>query len=297
MARLIIFSVILVVVLLCSGVQGQGEAAAEAEQTKKPAAISKAAAGQSQILTVTIKNVSGSVEVREGPDKSWRAVKVKDVYQEGAQIRTGYRAKVELAFADNSHMVINRVSHFRVDKFRRSGEKVVTRSHLSYGMVQAGVEKGPAFSDYKITTSLGTLGVNGTEGITLIVDPGSNFGMICLRRSGGIDWATGNGSATQVDPGGCTDAKGTRQNLRKHMVNNVNLVPFGSTGTERGLGNAYGNQGSNSFQSAGGRSNDGPTGGGSGGGGGTGGGSSNTGSSGSSTPTPTPNPRPWVEQF
>ncbi len=240
MARLIISSGILLVALLCSGVQGQDEPAAEAEPAKKPAAVAvKDVAGKSQALTVSVKSVSGSAEVRESPNKSWRAVKVKDVYQEGAQIRTGYRAKVELIFADNSHIVINRVSHFRVDKFRRSGNAVVTRSHLSYGMIRAGVEKGPAFSDYKITTSLGTLGVNGTRSIFLSVDPGSGFGSICLSQEGAIGWNTGSGSDSHVDPGGCTDAQGTRQDRRKHIVNNVNLVPFGSTGIEQALGSIY----------------------------------------------------------
>lgn len=251
MTRLIISSAVLSLALLCAVVHGQNEATAETEPAKKPTPTMVKTAvvtGQGQALTVTVKSVSGSAEVREGPDKSWRVVKVKDVYQEGAQIRTGYKAKVELVFADNSQMVINRVSHFKVDKFRRSGDKVVTRSHLSYGMVRAGVEKGPAFSDYKITTSLGTLGVNGTREIFLSVDPGSGFGSICLSREGNIGWNTGSGSDSFVDPGGCTDAKGTRQDRRKHIVNNVTLVPFGSTGTEQGLGSTYGNQGSNSFR-------------------------------------------------
>ncbi|MCK4851462.1 MAG: FecR domain-containing protein, partial [Phycisphaerae bacterium] len=248
MARLIISSGILMA-LLCAPVQGQGEPAAEAGQDKKPAATvatAKDVAGQGQTLTVSVKSVSGSAEVRESSDKSWRAVKVKDVYQEGAEIRTGYRAKVELTFADNSHVIINRISHFRVDKFRRSGNKVVTRSHLSYGALQAGVEKGPAFSDYKITTSLGTLGVNGTRDIWLDVDPGAGYGIICLTQEGGIDWNIGRGSDRFVDPGGCTDHKGRGQDQRKHICNNINLVPFGSTGTEQGLGSTYGNQGSNS---------------------------------------------------
>ncbi len=118
MARLIISSGILMA-LLCAGVQGQSEPAAEAGQGKDLTVTVKKPTEAAKDLTVTVKSVSGSAEVRESPDKSWRAVKVKDIYQEGAQIRTGYRAKVELVFADNSYVVINRVSHFRVDKFRR----------------------------------------------------------------------------------------------------------------------------------------------------------------------------------
>ncbi len=254
MARLIIGSGILIVALLCTGVDGQTEPGAEAGKdknpgvaVKNPAVTVKNPAATVKDLAVAVKSVSGSAEVRENPAMAWRVVKVKDVYQEGAEIRTGYRGKVKLAFADNSYIVINRVSHLKVNKFRRSGNKIITRNHLAYGKIRAGVEKGPAFSDYKISTSLGTLGVNGTRDIYLYVDPGSGQGTICLSNEGSIGWNTGQGSDCHVNPGGCTDQKGTGQHKTKGQVNNIDLVPFGSTGSEIGVGNNHGNQGNNSF--------------------------------------------------
>lgn len=198
-------------------------------------------------LTATVVSVKGSAEVREGADKPWRAVKVWDEYSEGAEIRTGYRSEVSLEFSDNSKITINRVSLFRVDKFHREGNKVVTRSHLSYGKVRAGVEKGPAVSDYKITTSMGTLGVNGTRDIFLYVDPGSGVAVICLSEQGQIGWNLGRGKDTFVHPNGCTNQLGLGEDIRKLQRNNVNLVdPFGGTNTEKGVGDGNGNQGSNS---------------------------------------------------
>ena len=206
----------------------------------------KATSSQPESLTVTVKSISGSAEVREGADKDWRAVKAGDTYQEGAEIRTGFKAMVELVFADNSQMILKRSSHFRVDKFRRSGSKVVTRSHLSYGKIKAGVEKGPAFSDYKITTSLGTLGVNGTEGINLELDPAAKYANVCLFESGNIGWDTGSGTERNVFPGACTDQDGTGLDRTASRSNNLGLVdPFGSTGTEQGVGDSNSNQGSN----------------------------------------------------
>ncbi len=273
MAKLIIGSGILIVALLCTGVDGQSEPGAEAGKEKSPTvevkipgvAVKNPAgtvndpAGTVKNLAVAVKSVSGSAEVREKSDKAWRAVKVKDVYHEGAEIRTGYKGKVELAFEDNSYIVINRVSYFKVDKFRRSGNKVITRNHLAYGKIQAGVEKGPAFSDYKISTSLGTLGVNGTRDIYLYVDPGSGQGIICLSQEGSIGWNTGRGSDCHVNPGGCTDQKGTAQYKTKGQVNNVGLVPIGSTGAEIGVGNNYGNQGNNSYTPLGDRNDPHPS--------------------------------------
>ena len=269
MARRIIGSGILILALLCTGVFGQNEPGAKvgkdkastvgvkipALAVKNPATTAKKPAATIKNLAVSVKSVSGSAEVRESPDKVWRAVKVKDVYQEGAQIRTGYRGKVKLAFEDNSYIVINRVSHFKVDKFRRSGNKVITQNHLTYGKIRAGVEKGPAFSDYKITTSLGTLGVNGTRDIYLYVDPGSGQGTICLSQEGGIGWSPRRGSDCHVNPGGCTDQSGTGQHITKGQVNNINLLPPGSTGSEIGVGNNYGNQGNNGHTPRGGGNN------------------------------------------
>ena len=220
-----------ILALLCTTVLGQ---APTDKKEKEP---------EQETLTVTVKSVSGSAEVRESADGKWKAVQVGDTYGEGAEIRTGYKAKVELAFADNSKAIIERVSHFKVDKFRQSGTKVVTRSRLSYGKIKAGVEKGPESSDYEIVTSLGALAVNGTDGINLEVDPGANFVNLCLIYSGNIGWNTGTGSECSVDPGGCTDQDGTRQDLMGRRSNNIGLLDrFGSTGIEDALGGSYGNQ-------------------------------------------------------
>ena len=245
----IIITVGIVLGLLCTA--GLAEEKATKDTTKtivvekaqaKPAAT--APAGE---LTAKVVSVKGSAEVREGGQKTWRAVKVGDEYGEGAEIRTGYRSEVNLEFSDNSKITINRVSHFRVDKFNRQGNKVVTRSHLSYGKVRAGVEKGPAVSDYKITTSMGTLGVNGTRDIYLYVDPGSGVAVVCLTEQGQIGWNLGRGKGTFVHPNGCTNQLGLGEDLRKLQRNTLNLAdPFGSTNTEKGVGDGNNNQGDNS---------------------------------------------------
>lgn len=251
MTKLII-SCVIVLGLLCPVVLGKTEvkpAVETATPTVQPAKLAATTvktveiSKPSGILKVTIKSVSGSAEVREGSDKPWRAIKAGDVYQEGAEIRTGFRAKVELAFADNSNMTIGRGSRFRVDKFQRSGTKVITRSHLAYGKISAGVEKGPAFSDYKISTPLGTLGVNGTRGIRLEVDPGRWYARICLRYDGNIGWNMGLGSDASVDPGGCTDQYGTRQDMEMGSRNSFNPPLGGDDGDGNDGGESGGDPG------------------------------------------------------
>ena len=60
---------------------------------------------------------------------------------------------------------------------------------------------------------------------------------------GNIGWNTGTGSECSVDPGGCTDQDGTRQDLMGRRSNNIGLLDrFGSTGIEDALGGSYGNQ-------------------------------------------------------
>jgi hypothetical protein len=229
------------------------EAAAKPAETKpveaKPteAAVEPAKPATPGLLTVKVLSVAGTAEVREGPQNPWRAVKVGDEYQEGAEIRTGFGGKVKMAFADNSQITVDRVSRFRVDRFRQSGQRVVTRNHLAYGKITAGVEKGPAFSDYKITTSLGTLGVNGTRIIGLTVDPGSGTATPSLSNQGNIGWNTGVGSDTNIDPGGSSDEGGSGQDQTGGQTNNVNLLDqFGSTNTEQQVLDGKNNQGDNS---------------------------------------------------
>ena len=201
--------------LLCTvGVAAEEKSAKETktivvgqdEATPEVTAAAATAAGTE--LMATVVSVKGSAQVREDAKATWRAVKVGDKYGEGAEIRTGYRSEVNLKYSDNSTITINRVSHFRVDKFKRQGNKVVTRNHLSYGQVRAGVEKGPAVSDYKITTSMGTLGVNGTRFIFLYVDPGSGVAVVCLTEQGQVGWNLGRGKGTFVHPNGCTNQLG-----------------------------------------------------------------------------------------
>ena len=242
----------IVVGLLCTAALAE-EKSSKAEETKTivvgedQAAPATVADSTAEKLTATVVSVTGAAEVREGAGTPWRAVKAGDKYTEGAEIRTGYRSEVNLEFSDNSKITINRVSHFRVDQFKRAGNKVVTRSHLSYGKVRAGVEKGPAVSDYKITTSMGTLGVNGTRDIYLYVDPGSGVAVVCLTEQGQIGWNLGRGKGTFVHPSGCTNQYGLGEDIRKLQRNNLNLVdPFGSTNTERGVGDGNNNQGDNS---------------------------------------------------
>ena len=206
-----------------------------------------------QTLTVTVTKLTGKAQVRPASDQPWKPVKVGDVYGEGTEILTGFGSTVDLKFGDNSTLTVKRVTLFRVDKFRQEGQKVVTRSHLSYGKVAAGVEKGPATSDYKITTPLGTLGVNGTREIGLYVDPGSGQALVGLSQQGNIGWNTGSGSGTPVDPGGSSNQQGQGQDQTGKQGNNVGLLDqFGSTGTEQGVGTNHGNQGNNSQTGTGG---------------------------------------------
>ena len=222
-------------------------------ETKAPSAPAPTGVkGQAQAFTVTVTGLTGKAQVRPASDKPWKPVKVGDVYGEGTEILTGFGTKVDLRFGDNSVLTVKRVTLFRVDKFCQEGQKVVTRSHLTYGKVAAGVEKGPATSDYKITTPLGTLGVNGTREITLYVDPGSGQAFVGLSQQGNIGWNTGGGSGTPVDPGGSSNQQGQGQDQTGKDKNNVGLIDqFGSTRTEQGVGSGHGNQGNNSQKSTG----------------------------------------------
>ncbi len=62
-------------------------------------------------VTVTVKEVSGTAHrLLTGKDPQWAPLKVGDKLDEMTIIRTGFRTKVVLTFADNSEVVIERAT-------------------------------------------------------------------------------------------------------------------------------------------------------------------------------------------
>ena len=146
---------------------------------EKPAAEKPAAPkADKETLVAVVKAVKGTVETRSAKGKPWTPVKVGMKLPEGADIRTGFRARCVLDMTDSLSQ-IDPLTVIRIAELRKEGKKVRTRLHMKQGNAQAVVEKGKIESDFAIVTPSATLSVRGTKGIQAGFFPvlGGSYGL------------------------------------------------------------------------------------------------------------------------
>ncbi|HUU11288.1 MAG TPA: hypothetical protein VM431_12235 [Phycisphaerae bacterium] len=129
-------------------------AAAPAEQP--------AAAPPADAMVAVAKVVVGTVETRPAADQPWVAVTQGMKLAEGADLRTGFRARCILDTTD-SLVQVDPLTVLRIGELRKDGEKVRTRLFMKHGNTQAVIEKRPVASDFAIVTPSATLSVRGTS--------------------------------------------------------------------------------------------------------------------------------------
>jgi len=164
------------VLVLVSGVRA-AEPAAE-----KPAAVEPAARepGQAQpdALTASVKEVTGTVETRPAVGEPWGPVKVGMNLAEGADLRTGFRARCVLDMVD-SLVQVEPLTVVRLGELARRDGQVRTRLFLKHGHAAAIVEKERIESDFRIVTPSATLSVRGTKDafVGFFPDTGGTYGL------------------------------------------------------------------------------------------------------------------------
>jgi hypothetical protein len=142
-------------------------AAAAALRAEQPAA----APPPDGKLVAVAKIVVGTVETRAGVGNPWTPVKEGMRLDEGADVRTGFRARCVLDMTD-SLIQVDPLTVIRIGELRKDGDKVRTRVYMKQGNTQAVVEKGRIQSDFAIVTPSATLSVRGTQGIRARFFPG-----------------------------------------------------------------------------------------------------------------------------
>lgn len=158
-------------------------------------------------LGAVVKVVTGTVETRPGVGQPWTPVKEGMRLDEGADLRTGFRARCILDMTD-SLVQVDPLSVVRISELRQEGNKVRTRLVMKQGNAQAVVEKGRIESDFAIVTPSATLSVRGTKGIHARYYRGQG-GQFGLAGSGLISVANAYlGRQHNVHPGENTDDGG-----------------------------------------------------------------------------------------
>lgn len=118
-----------------------------------------------QPLKVTVKEVKGVAQrLVAGEKPQWVALKAGERLDEATVIRTGFRTRVVLAFADNSEVIVDRATKMGIAEFRKEGPVTKTRLGLKYGSLRASVEKARGPNDFHVATPVAILAVTGTSG-------------------------------------------------------------------------------------------------------------------------------------
>jgi hypothetical protein len=171
---------------------------APASQPAAPA-VAPQPASAAEKLVATVKSVEGTVEVRPAVGQPWTAIKVGQELPEGADLRTGFRARCVLD-CKHSTVQVDPLTVIRIGELRREGGKVVTRIYMKQGNTQANVAKEAVKNDFAIVTPSATLSVRGTNGIRccFFPDRGGTYG---LSVSGSLGVIGSLGQRTGLVPG------------------------------------------------------------------------------------------------
>lgn len=188
--------------------------AAPAAPAAPPAAAAPAAAPAApaapaaEKLAAVVKIVEGTVETRLAADQPWTPLKVGMALAEGADIRTGFRARCVVDLTE-SVVQVDALTVVRLGELRKEGGKAVTRLLLKQGNTQAAVVKREVRNDFAIVTPSATFSARGTDGIDAGYHPvfGGHYslsqaGMMALINSFFQRWR-------DVRPGERTDDDGT----------------------------------------------------------------------------------------
>ncbi|MDY7011398.1 MAG: FecR domain-containing protein [Planctomycetota bacterium] len=117
-------------------------------------------------MVVTVKEVSGTAHrLLAGKDEKWAPIKVGDKLDEMTVIRTGFRTKVVLTFADNSEVTIERATKMGIKQFRKEGKVTRTTLGLKYGSLRATVKKASGPNDFRIATPVATAAARGSRNL------------------------------------------------------------------------------------------------------------------------------------
>jgi len=205
-------------ILLAVGVFFAAASAVRAEAPPAAPAAEPAAAAPEKV-PVTAKIVEGTVETRPAVGQPWVPVQVGQQLAEGADLRTGFRARCVLDMVD-SLVQVEALSVVRLGVLEREGGAIRTRLYLKQGNTQSIVEKENIESDFSIVTPSATLSVQGTFRVLAgnFQDMQSHFG---LTDQGSLGAENGLGQFSLLGPG----QNGSNQFMNPIFFQAAGLLP------------------------------------------------------------------------
>jgi len=227
-----------------------------AEEAKKAGEKSVPKADEAVPMKVTVVSVSGIAHKLQAADPKvqWQPIRPGDVLGELTVVRTGLGAKVVLKFSDRGEVTVKSATKVGIGEFRKKGKLVKTRVGLKYGSMRASVDSAAGPNDFRVTTPVATLSVQGTKGrIAFSGDLGlhirgtqGNWNAKMGKRSMNVgagestdgkltlssELASGNRDPQMGDPSGLTPLE--RRNLNLYGGGRGIMGFAGSTGGSKG---------------------------------------------------------------
>ncbi|HEV8291933.1 MAG TPA: hypothetical protein VGP94_08405, partial [Tepidisphaeraceae bacterium] len=218
--------------LLATAAVAQGRNLAYSTETEFQAQVTTAPSG---IQQATVREVVGNAQARKSENEPWQGVKVGQVFDEGAEFRTGLRSRVVFSVPPDQTIILDRLGTVKLLIAKREGNEVRTSLGMPYGRTEYQVEEAGLLHNADIASPGATLAVRGTKNM-LLYDQGPftpiafasqpvrlrNFKgqTVAFGRAGGrAHVAADKNSAgeqslveTRVDPAGAFAGRTTQEN-------------------------------------------------------------------------------------
>ena len=147
--------------------------------------------------SATVSYLKGSAEILEPGKGLWISLKLKDVLEEGDQVRTREGAQMELVLTDNSRLRFSGNSEFKVVRMAAGGPSAPrdVNVHVTLGKTWASVTKTiGAKGNFAVSSDTAVAGVRGTV-YRMDVEPDRSA---LVRVYDGTVHVTGGGKAVEA---------------------------------------------------------------------------------------------------
>lgn len=127
-----------------------------------------------KVLKAIVMKVEGIAQARAKPKAKWQKLKVNDVLEPGAVIRTGRKSSVALRVGKNATVLIERQSRVAIPEIVQDGDALKTRLKMAFGKADVKVDRVGLRNDFAVATPTATMAVRGSRA-KLIWDPVRGF--------------------------------------------------------------------------------------------------------------------------
>jgi hypothetical protein len=121
----------------------------------------------SGVQQATVRQVIGIAQARKSEDQPWQTVKVGQIYDEGAEFRTGIRSRVVFSVPPDQTIILDRLGVVKLLIAKREGNEVRTSLGMPYGRTEYQVEEAGLQHNADIASPGATLAVRGTKNMLL----------------------------------------------------------------------------------------------------------------------------------